>query len=84
MENNIDIYEDLLRMVHMVEGDSNLVIGTIKKSNYVSSWEKLSHSWRTTRLVQDISDLLPCFDYIIPFHVRREGNKIAYFLEKWG
>lgn len=68
----------------MIEGDSNLVIDALKKLNYNSSSEKISHGWRIALFVQNIGEILPWFDYIIPSHVRREGNKAVYFLVNWG
>ena len=66
-----------------VEGDSSLVINTVRKLNNGTSWDKLSQSWRTTRLIQEIGDLIHKFNYLIIRHVRTEGNKAANFLANW-
>jgi len=74
--------EGLRKMV--VEGDSSLVIDTNKKLNQGSQWENISKSWRNSRLIQDINELIQDFEYIIPTHSRRNGNKVADFLANWG
>lgn len=52
----------------LVEGDSRLVINTVKKLNQGTKWEKLSHSWRITRLIQEIGNLLINFNYTMTPH----------------
>lgn len=68
----------------VVEGDSKQVINTVKKLNHGVKWDKLSHNWRTTILVQEIGKLLQNYDYIITNHVRRDGNRETNFLSYWG
>jgi len=67
-----------------VEGDSSLFINTMRKLNNGTPWDKLSQSWRTSRLIQEIGELIHKFNYLVIRHVRREGNKAAYFLANWG
>lgn len=63
-----------------VEGDSSLVINTMEKLNNGTKWDKLSQSWRTTRLFQETGEIIPKFDYIQVRHAGREGNKGVDFL----
>jgi len=67
-----------------VEGDSQLVVQILKKLNNGASWDKVSKSWRTANLIQDLEIILKRFEYITIKHVRREANKITDFLENWG
>lgn len=68
----------------VAEGDSTLVIKTIKKLHQATHWEKISKSWRIERLVQQIGDLIPDIAYLIPVHVCRSGNVATNFLANWG
>lgn len=67
-----------------VEGGSNLVINTLRKLNNGMPWDKLSKSWRTARLIQEIRELTQKLDYLVMKHVRREGNKATDFLVNKG
>ena len=64
----------------VVEGDSNLVIETIKNLRQGTQWEKISKIWRTTRLTQEVRELIPGMEYIIPNHVRQSRNASVDFL----
>lgn len=57
-----------------VEGVSKMATEIVKKLQQGSQWEKISRSWRTASLVQEISKLTRQIDYILPKHVRRKGN----------
>lgn len=63
-----------------VEGESQMVIHVIKRLNNGTSWDKVTKSWRTTSLIQDLEVILKIFEYMIIKHVRREANKVADFL----
>ena len=67
-----------------VEGDSSLDINIVAKLNSGTKWDKLSQSWRTTSLIEEIGEIIPKFDYIQVKHVRRDGNKGDYFLANRG
>lgn len=43
----------------------------------------MAKSWRTAGLVQDMANILKHIEYKIIIHVKREGNKAAYFLANW-
>ena len=61
----------------IVEGDSAMTIGILKKLQQGSNWEKISKSWRTARLIEEIGNLIRQIGYVIPTDVLREGNKVA-------
>lgn len=67
-----------------IEGDSSLVIETIRKLIQGKNWEKVVKSWRNDSLIRDIEELLKEVDYKIMSHVRREGNKPADCLANRG
>lgn len=67
-----------------IEGDSTLVIDTIKKLIQGKRWEQVVKSWRTTSIVQEIEETLKKNEYKIISHVKREGNKPADCLANWG
>lgn len=66
-----------------IEGDSNLVIETIRKLNYGKSWEQMAKSWRTASLVQDLEESMKCIKYKVILHVRHEGNRPTDYLANW-
>lgn len=66
-----------------IEGDSALVISTIRKLIQGKQWEKVVKSWRTASVVQEIEEALKGIEYKITSHVRREGNKPAFCLANW-
>ena len=68
----------------IVEGDSAMVTEILKKLQKGRPWEKISQSWRTTSLIEEISHLVKRIEYIIPSHVLRKGNKAADYMENWG
>eukprot|EP00253_Pinus_taeda_P015440 PITA_15440 len=67
-----------------IEGDSTLVINSIRKLIQGKNWEKVVKSWRSASIVRDIEEMLTRIDFKITSHVRREGNKPADCLENWG
>lgn len=71
-------------IVIFVEGDSSLVINTIKKLHQGIQWEKISKRWKTSRVIQEISEIISGFNYIIPSHVISTRNEATNFLANWG
>lgn len=67
-----------------VEGDSLMVIQALRKLNNGTSCDKVSRSWKTSSLIQELASILGRFDYLIIRHARREANKAADFLANWG
>jgi len=67
-----------------VEGDSLMVIQALRKLNNGTSWDKVSRSWRTSSLIQELESILGRFDYLNIRHARREANEVADFLANWG
>eukprot|EP00253_Pinus_taeda_P001855 PITA_01855 len=65
------------------EGDSTLVINSIRQLIQGKSWEKVVKSWRSASTVRDIGELLTEIEFTITSHVRREGNKPADCLTNW-
>ena len=68
----------------IVEGDSAMVTGVIQKLQQGTPWEKITQSWRTTALMEEVSKLLKKVHYILPSHIKRKGNAAADFLANWG
>ena len=54
----------------IVEGDFAMTIGIFNKLQQGTQWEKISKSWRTSRLIEEIVHLLRQIGYAIPNHVR--------------
>lgn len=67
-----------------ITGDSQIAIEMLKKLSNGRDWEKVTDSWRTTGIVQEIAALLKRIDYKIINHVRRTGNQAADYMENWG
>ena len=67
-----------------ITGDSQIAVEMLKKLSNGRSWEKVTNSWRTTGIVQEIAGLLKRIEYKIINHVRRKGNQAADFLANWG
>jgi len=67
-----------------IEGDSALLISTIRKLIQGKQWEKVVKSWRTVSIVQEIEETLKGIEYKITSHIKREGNKPADCLANWG
>lgn len=59
------------------------MVDIIKKLIQGFHWEKLSHSWHISHLVQEFGEILPSFDYLLTSHVRYEGNRVSDFLANW-
>jgi hypothetical protein len=68
----------------IVEGDSAMVTGVIQKLQQGNPWEKITQSWRTTALMEEVSQLLKQVQYLLPSHIKRKGNAAADFLANWG
>lgn len=67
-----------------IEGDSQIVIEMLRKLNNGENWEQIVVSWRIAEIVQELAELIGRIDYKILNHVRRKGNRAAYFLANWG
>lgn len=67
-----------------IEGDSQITIEILKKLNNGKNWERITTSWRTARIIQEIAELIKRIDYKTFYHVRRNGNRAADFLANWG
>lgn len=67
-----------------IEGDSTLVIETIRKLNDGKTWEQVTKSWRTACLIQEMENSMKHIEYKVIHHVRREGNRAADYFTNWG
>eukprot|EP00253_Pinus_taeda_P027885 PITA_27885 len=67
-----------------ITGDSQIAVEMLKKLSNGRNWEKVTNSWRTAEIVQEIADLLQRIEYKVINHVRRKGNQAADFLANWG
>jgi len=67
-----------------IVGDSQIAIEILKKLSNGRDWERITSSWRTAGIVQEIAGLLRRIDYKLFYHVRRNGNHAADFLANWG
>jgi len=61
----------------VLEGDSLIIINTIKKLINDTSLGKLSQHWRLDWLKEQLRDLLKDFAVIQSNHIRISGNKLA-------
>ena len=61
-----------------------MVTAVLHKLKQGTPWEKISHSWCTTGLIQEISHLMKQIQYMIPNHIKRKGNAVADYLANWG
>ena len=77
----IAIREGYQRLV--VEEDSAMAVGILKKLQQGNPWQKISKSWRIAKLVEDIGNLLRQVGLVICTHVRWEGNEAADYLANW-
>jgi len=66
-----------------IEGDSQIVVEMLRNLNNGKEWDQVARSWRTAGIIQDLADILKRIEYKIINHVRRKGNKAAYFLANW-
>ena len=66
-----------------IEGDSAMATSIIRKLLQGTNWEMITKRWRTEILVQEIQQALSQIEYIIPLHVRRQGNKATDYLVNW-
>ena len=78
----IAVRENYQRVI--VEGDSTMVTGVLQKLQQGTPWDKISKSWRTARLIQEIGQIISEIGYMIPLHVRKGGNEAADYLANWG
>ena len=78
----IAIREQYQRII--VEGDSAMVTGILQKLQQGTQWEKISQSWRTAAIIEELSQLVKRIQYLIPHHIRRKGNAAADYLANWG
>eukprot|EP00253_Pinus_taeda_P013029 PITA_13029 len=67
-----------------ITGDSQIAIEMLKKLCNGRNWDKVSNSWRSVGIVQEIASLLPRIGYAMINHVRRKGNQAADYLANWG
>jgi len=67
-----------------ITGDSQIVVDMLRRLNNGQGWEKVTKSWRTTDIVQEIADFIKRIDYRLISHVRRKGNQAADWLANWG
>eukprot|EP00253_Pinus_taeda_P010380 PITA_10380 len=67
-----------------ITGDSQIVVDMLRRLNNGRGWEKVTKSWRTAGIVQEIAELIKRIDYRIISHVRRKGNQAADWLANWG
>ena len=51
-----------------------MTIKILQRLQQGSNWEKISKSWRTTRLIEEIGSLIRQIGYVTPTDVLREGN----------
>lgn len=61
-----------------------MVTGILQKLQQGTQWEKISQSWRTAALIEELSQLVKHIQYLIPHHIRRKGNSAADYLANWG
>ena len=61
-----------------------MVTGILRKLQQGTPWEKITQSWRTTTLIQEVSQLMKQIQYLLPGHIRRKGNTVADYLANWG
>jgi ribonuclease HI len=61
----------------IVEGDSQVIIGLLRRILHGVNPDNISPSWRLTYGLQIIVGLLHSQQVIIPTHVRRKANQIA-------
>ena len=61
-----------------------MVIGVIQKLQHRTPWEKISQSWRTATLIEEVRKLLKQIQYLFPSHIKRKGNAAADYLVNWG
>ena len=59
----------------VVEGDSEVIINSIKDGN-------MSHS-AFGHILQDITSLCSLFSYVSFQHIKRQGNCVAHKLARW-
>ena len=61
----------------IVEGDSQIIIGLLRKIIHGVNPDNISPSWRLTYGLQIIAKLLHPQQVIVPTHVRRKANQVA-------
>jgi ribonuclease HI len=68
----------------LVEGDSLLIITTLKHLREGSNPEKISTNWRLSHGWTQVASLIQHFQVLIPAQVRRSANSVADYLENAG
>ena len=63
-----------------IEGDSKLVIDTIKQLQQGVTTKKLSKSWKTAWVITEVEKQLQRLAYTISSHVKRKGNALVNLL----
>jgi len=66
-----------------ITGDSKIAVDMLRKLNTGQGWEKVTKSWRTVGIVQEIADWIKRIDYRLISHVRRKGNQAVDWLANW-
>ena len=74
----IAIRENYQRLI--VQGDSVMVTGILQKLQQGTPWEKISQSWRTAALIEEVRKLLNQIQCLLPSHIQRKGNGAADYL----
>lgn len=67
-----------------IEGDSKLVIDTIKQLQQGVIAEKLRKSWRMAWVITEVEKQLQRLAYTVSSHVKRKGNALVDLLTNWG
>jgi ribonuclease HI/exonuclease III len=67
-----------------VEGDSQLIIGLLRRLTNGANPESISPSWRLSHGLQTVAGLINPNRVIIPSHIRRKANQVADDLANLG
>ena len=68
----------------IIEGDSELVTGILRKLQQGTPWEKITQIWRIAALILEVSQLMRHIQYLLPSHIQIKGNAAADYLANWG
>jgi ribonuclease HI len=68
----------------IVEGDSQVIIGLLRRILHGANPDSISPSWRLSHGLQIIAGLLHPHQVIIPTHIRRKANQVADELANLG
>lgn len=83
IEGSIFSVEKKKKHINIVEGDSELVTNILRKLQQGIPWEKITHSWRTATLIQEVGQLIQQIQYLLPGHIKRKGNTTTDYLANW-